>query len=1478
MPASDAAWVDVLPQMKGFAAPLLKGVRDASKKAGEDGGRALAEGMNDGASKVDLDPVVKELEGVAKAAEKSAADQAKAARKAESEIGKSQERLIDARGKERAAAAQVAQAEADLEKRRAAASAKTDAVSRAERDLAKLREKADATADQIAAAESKVALERANAAKADADVVSASAKLESAREKQASMARKLGDQEGALRAAVRESKVAQEGAREAAEESARAQQELAQAAGESAARAEKTVPAWKRMWEGVTGDAGLKGRLSRTFKGIGRDGEATAKDVARDFKKQGSVAGDGFSASFIKGMAPIGAAIGSLAAGGALFDSAAAGAENQGILQASLGLSPEDAAKAGKQSGRLYAEGWGGSLEDSRAAVEASWKYFGEGPDSEWAARTALGFEKAFGSDSQENIKAVEQMMRTGLIDTPQEGFDILARGYQTGADKAGDLTDTMTEYGTQFRNLGLSGADAIGLMNQGLDNGARDADKVADAFKEFGIRAVDGSKSTAEAFSALGFNADDMAQRIGKGGDSAREATGEVLDALRGVEDPAKRAQIAVGLFGTQAEDLGGALYSLDLDTAASGLGQIEGAADGVSGVLKSTMNPLERIKRGFGGWAQQLGAKVFPAINWVLDGLGGIKSILFDGDFTGAGNLFGLQEDSGFVSFLFDVRDAVIGVKEILFGGNFVGSENFLGIEEDSALVDFLFGIRDAGIALWEKVLKPIGAWIGEHWDLIAGALGGLLAFFVGGALVSAIGAVAGAVGGFLGGISLVGAAVAAAVSGITAFFTGTETGRAILAGFVGFVVDVLWPGVVGAFDAVKRVIGEVWPVVQQVFGAVRDYAVQIWEGVVIPAFKQFSGFLRDTVFPIVERLWTEYVQPAFLAIGDFISRTWENVIKPAVDALTTFLTETLAPTIVWLWENVVSPAFTKIGDFISWAWDTVIFPALDALKFFLTQILAPAVSWFWKNVIQPAWAGISKAIEVAWAVISVIFNVIKWTIDNVLAPVFTWLWKNIIVPAWDGIKSALDTGWTWMKDHVFTPLMGFIEDKVAPAFQKGVDAIGRAWEGLKALAMAPVRFVVESVINNGIISNFNKIARVFDSPEISPLPVPGMPSTSTSSASRGVSSTARAAFADGGVVPGWSPGRDIHTFYSPTGGVLELSGGEPVLRPEAGQVLGRGWVDGINAAARMGGTAGVQSFLGGGRQALAGGGFVSSLWEKAKGYGGDALDTLGKGWDFATAALSDPKGALTKVADAILRVMPGAGQFRDVAKAVPAKVISTVAEKVLQVFDVGGSDFGPVGGGSGGSLSQTLALARSMGLVLTSSGRRGARTAQAGLVSLHALGRAHDYAGSAAKMMAFFNAVDARFSPTELLYSPAGARNKHRSGRRGPNVGATLRNHYSHVHVGFKDGGLLDLPALTYDSGGWLKPGVSLVNNASGRPEPIFTGAQGDSILKMIDRGGAGSQVQVQIQATQLSDADVDRLAEEILRRVEMAMADA
>lgn len=254
-------------------------------------------------------------------------------------------------------------------------------------------------------------------------------------------------------------------------------------------------------------------------------------------------------------------------------------------LAAQLGLSSQDADRLGGIAGKLYADNFGdsiGQVDEALNGIATNMVDLSKVTDTQTQAMaaSALNVAEAFDQDLGGVTRAAGQLMKTGLAKNGQEALDLIARGMQNGDNVADDLLDTLTEYPTQFRKLGLSGADALGLMHQGIVGGARDSDIVADAIKEFSIRAVDGSDTTAQAFKALHLPIQNTIDAIAAGGPTARAAFGTVLERLKGVKDPATQAQIAVGLFGTQAEDLGKALYGLDLDTAAKGMGKVSGAS----------------------------------------------------------------------------------------------------------------------------------------------------------------------------------------------------------------------------------------------------------------------------------------------------------------------------------------------------------------------------------------------------------------------------------------------------------------------------------------------------------------------------------------------------------------------------------------------------------------------------------------------------------------------------------------------------------------------------------------------------------------------------------------------------------------------------------------------------------------------------------------------------------------------------------
>jgi hypothetical protein len=353
-----------------------------------------------------------------------------------------------------------------------------------------------------------------------------------------------------------------------------------------------------------------------------------------------------------------GLALGAVGAGlgAALMGGIASAMEQQqitGKLAAQLGSTPAEAQKYGKAAGHLFANA---VTEDFQGAADAIKATMGSGllpPDATNAQIESISTKvsdlaSTFDQDLGGVTNAVSQMLRTGLASSANEAFDVLTAGFQSSANKADDLVDTFNEYGVQFKKAGLDGATAVGLMNQAIQNGARDSDLAADAIKEFSIRAVDGSTTTAAGFQALGLNADDMAKKFGAGGKSATAALDTTLDRLRNMKDPVKQSAAATALFGSQAEDLGAALFAMDPSSAAQGLGKVGGAADRVGNSLRdNAATQVEQFKRkATQAFVDVLATKVLPILttfgNWFQEH-SGVAKVLAIG-ITALGVAFGI------------------------------------------------------------------------------------------------------------------------------------------------------------------------------------------------------------------------------------------------------------------------------------------------------------------------------------------------------------------------------------------------------------------------------------------------------------------------------------------------------------------------------------------------------------------------------------------------------------------------------------------------------------------------------------------------------------------------------------------------------------------------------------------------------------------------------------------------------------------
>jgi hypothetical protein len=276
----------------------------------------------------------------------------------------------------------------------------------------------------------------------------------------------------------------------------------------------------------------------------------------------GAVAGLGFS----KGTELVGAFAGAI-------DEATSQTAN---FQAKLGFTAEQAQMMSKLGKEVFADNWGESLSDVNSTLTSVQKSFGEMLDEtglKEVTTQAIIMRDTFDLDVTESLKTASTMA-TNFGITGQDAMDLITKSAQFGADKSGDLLDTFNEYSVQFKSMGFDAKDFGNILVNGLSAGAFNADKVADAVKEFNIRIRDGSKTSKDSITGLGLDYNKFTADLASGAMTGEQAMELINGKLRGTKDTVLQNNLAVGLYGTQWEDMGSkVILGLDQQTDAMSL-----------------------------------------------------------------------------------------------------------------------------------------------------------------------------------------------------------------------------------------------------------------------------------------------------------------------------------------------------------------------------------------------------------------------------------------------------------------------------------------------------------------------------------------------------------------------------------------------------------------------------------------------------------------------------------------------------------------------------------------------------------------------------------------------------------------------------------------------------------------------------------------------------------------------------------------
>jgi SLT domain-containing protein len=774
-------------------------------------------------------------------------------------------------------------------------------------------------------------------------------------------------------------------------------------------------------------------------------GRLLNQQISGESARVGTSAGEDAGDGFLGGMGgKLKAGIVGVAAGaGGLFAVGFAEAVEQdkatAKLGASLGLTEKETARAGKIAGKVYASGYGESIDqvdESLKSLQRNGVAAISAPRKELVglSKDALNLADVFDADVADSTKAVGKLLSTGLVKNAKAGFDLLTAGFQSGADQAGDLIDTVNEYSVQWKKAGLSGATAIGLINQGLKSGARDGDLVADSIKEFSIRAVDGSTTTAAGFKMLGLSADDMAGKFAKGGKSANGVLQLTLDRLRGIKDPVKQAQAATSLFGTQAEDLGKALFALDPSKAAAGLGKVGGAAGRMGKQLSNTAShDVEVFKRqALQGLANFASKYALPALRDTGKFL--VKYVLSPTRTVGGALVSYLVPAAQAVGTAFEASGEWLqkyGAWLIPVGVAVVGLTTVMAAQAiTTGITAGVFSVYRGAILLWSNATR-IATGVAAAFNAVTSA--------------NPVGLI------IVGVLALVALLVVAYKKSDTFRSIVQATWSGIKAGW-----DVLWNG------ALKPGFGYLMTGLR----AIGSAASWLWSTVLSPVFSAIALGAKILFAVVAVAVIGPWVL-AFKVLGAVGGWLWTNALQPAFNGI--------AAGAMWLWNNAIGPSVRGIVTLFSWWW-TGAKLYFGLVKAGLSAVGAAGV-WLYRNALQPAFRGIVMAAGWFWSGVKVVFGYVT-TGMHAVGSAGSWLYRTAIKPAFDGIGSA--ASWLWNKG--VKPPFDLVKSGirlVSDSFDSAQKSIGKSFGRIKDATKEPVNFVIRSVYSNGIKKVWDGVA---------------------------------------------------------------------------------------------------------------------------------------------------------------------------------------------------------------------------------------------------------------------------------------------------------------------------------------------------------------------------------------------------------------
>ena len=267
---------------------------------------------------------------------------------------------------------------------------------------------------------------------------------------------------------------------------------------------------------------------------------------------------------------------------------------------------------------------------------------------------------------------------------------------------------------------------------------------------------------------------------------------------------------------------------------------------------------------------------------------------------------------------------------------------------------------------------------------------------------------------------------------------------------------IVKGAWKGIQDAADfAWKQVLRPVFSGIHDAIKGVGDVAVWLWKTIFEPVFagiwlaaRIFFALIVTIIFTplmlainlmglVFLALWKYAVKPAFDGIAWLAGWLWEKALKPFFKGVWDLL-KWLGDKFHWLYDHAVKPVADFIADKSKWLWDKALKPTFkgiwDLLKWVgdkfhwlydhsvkpVAEFIGDKTDWLYKKGLKPAFDRIKSAVGLVGDAFGAAKDAIKKAWDKLIGITKTpinfiikWVYTNGIKAVWDKVAKFVGLG---------------------------------------------------------------------------------------------------------------------------------------------------------------------------------------------------------------------------------------------------------------------------------------------------------------------------------------------------------------------------------------------------------------------------------------------------------------------------------